>query len=88
MRLHICTGTVKAPVYIKIEMSTVNKCIVGTGYLSVMLLVSLYCTIFQLIQAFFLTLFYMFRYGLTVISYVCQVYLLHCLYILLVKFTD
>ena len=74
MRLHICIGTVNAPVYIRIEMRAVNKCVVGTRYLSVMLLVSLYFTIFQLIQAFFLTLFYMFRYGHTVISYACQVY--------------
>lgn len=45
-------------------------------------------TIFQLIEAFFLTLFYMFQYDLNIISYACQVYLLHCLYILLVKPTD
>lgn len=53
MRLHICAGTVNAPVYIRIKMRTVNKCVIGTRYLSVVLLISLYFTIFQLSQAFF-----------------------------------
>jgi hypothetical protein len=69
-------------------MRTGNKCVIGTGYLSVVLLVSLYFTIFQLIQAFFFTLFHMFWYGFTLISYACKVYLFHCLYIPLVKPTD
>jgi hypothetical protein len=67
---------------------TVNKCLIGTGYLNVLLHGSLYFTMFQLLQTF-LTLFcYMFQYGCTVISCACQVYLLHFLFILLVNPTD
>ena len=88
MRLHICIGTVNAPVYIRIEMRAVNKCVVGTRYLSVMLLVSLYFTIFQLIQAFFFNLIL----HVLVWPYCHQLcmssLLLHCLYILLVTPTD
>ena len=34
-------------------MRTVNKCMRGSRYLSIMLLISLYFALFQLIQAFF-----------------------------------
>lgn len=45
--LHICTGTVNVTVYIRIEMRTINKCMIGTRHLSVVLLVSQYSLYFS-----------------------------------------